>query len=47
MSLIYPLKKGPEEHVLTDEGYFSNNLRLNIRNNFNRSFELSQSYLIG
>ena len=34
------------EHVLIDEGYISNYLQVNIKNNSDRTFKLLQSHLL-
>ena len=40
------MKNGPEGYILIDKGFISNYLRLNIKNNYDGTFGLSQSQLI-
>ena len=43
-SLFESLKNGPENYVLTDEGYISNYIEVKIKKNSYGTFELSQSH---
>ena len=43
--MIESLNIGTEDYVLTDEGYISNYLGVNIKKNPDRTFELLQSHL--
>ena len=45
-SLIELLNNGTENYVLTDEGYISNHLVVNIKKDSDGTLELSQLYLV-